>query len=250
VGHTGTLDPFATGLLVIVMGGATRLARFVEGERKEYRAVARLGRRTDTDDGTGAPLGADWTGAWPSEARIREALAAMVGTAPQRPPAYSAKKVAGTRSYALARQGEAVELAPAVVTVDRIELIEYRPPEVVWVATVGRGTYLRAMARDLGDAVGTGAHLTALRRGRVGAFRVEDAIPMAGLTGQEPLIAPLDLIPLPRIVVSADEVLRIRRGQRVGAEAEGSAALVHEGELIAVADARGGQWQPVTVLAA
>ncbi len=253
VGHTGTLDPFATGLLVLVLGGATRLARFVEAERKWYRAEARLGQATDTDDLTGRLVGEPWTGVWPSQEAVTAALAAMVGPALQLPPAFSAKQVGGERSYRVARRGGTVALAPAPVMIHSLELLEYQPPMVAWRAEVGAGTYLRAMARDLGQALGVGAHLTALRREAVGRFRVEAATPLAALTGAEPLITPASLVDhLPRVEVGAEECARLRHGQRVGSAAGcvGPAALVEDGRLVAIGEPRDGQWHPIVVLAA
>ncbi len=252
VGHTGTLDPFATGLLVVVLGGATRLARFVEAERKTYWATARLGFATTTDDLTGEPVGERWAGEWPERAAIEEALGRFVGSLDQRPPAYSAKKVDGVRSYALARQGRPVELKVATVAIDRVTVVDYAPPVVSWRATVGPGTYLRAMARDLGEALGTGGHLVALRRESVGSFSVTDATALEALTGTEPLIDPVALLgSMERVAVSAEDAVRLRHGQRVGrSDGPGAAALVLDGQLIAVAAAADGCWQPVVVMAA
>ncbi len=251
VGHTGTLDPFATGLLVVVLGGATRLARFVEAKRKTYLATARLGFATTTDDRMGERVGDEWGGEWPDRATVEAALHRFIGPSEQRPPAYSAKKVDGIRSYALARQGRAVELKPAQVTIDQVTLVEYAPPMVSWRAVVGPGTYLRAMARDLGEALGTGGHLTELRRESVGRFSVLDAAPLASLTGTEPLIEPVDLLGArPRVTVSAAEADRLRQGRRVGeATGSGSAALVQDGRLVAIGTATDGAWQPVIVMA-
>ena len=252
VGHTGTLDPFATGLLVVVVGGATRLARFVEAERKTYLATARLGFATTTDDATGEAIGEAWAAEWPDRARVEAALERFVGRIEQRPPAYSAKKVAGVRSYALARQGRAVELKSAAVSIDRVAVVDYAAPVVSWRATVGPGTYLRAMARDLGESLGTGGHLIGLRRESVGSFAVADASALDGLTGTEPLIDPLVLLgSMARVPISAEEAVRLRHGQRVG-RAEGSdlAALVLQGQLVAVGAAADGAWQPVVVMAA
>lgn len=250
VGHTGTLDPFATGLLVVVLGGATRLARFVEAERKTYWATARLGFATTTDDLTGEPLGERWAGQWPGRAAIEGALGRFVGPNEQRPPAYSAKKVDGVRSYALARQGRAVELKVATVSIDQVAMVDYAPPVVFWRATVGPGTYLRAMARDLGESLGTGGHLVALRRESVGSFSIADATPLDALTGAEPLIDPLALLgSMERVAVSAGDAVRLRQGQRAGrAEGPGSAALVLDGRLVAVGTAADGAWQPVVVM--
>lgn len=250
VGHTGTLDPFATGLLVMVLGGATRLARFVEAGRKTYLAEATLGRATDTDDRTGETTGEVWTGPWPDAGTVASALAGLEGAVEQRPPAYSAKSVDGVRSYARARRGESVVLAPVPVVIEGLELLGYEPPIVRFRATVGTGTYIRAIARDLGERLGIGACLESLRRETVGRFTVADAVALDRLTGNEALVPPADLVPFPRIEVTADDALRLRRGQRVMGAGGGSAALVHEGELIAVGEERDGQWQPVVVLAA
>ncbi|MEZ4584951.1 MAG: tRNA pseudouridine(55) synthase TruB [Gemmatimonadales bacterium] len=190
IGHTGTLDPFATGLLVLVIGRATRLARFVEAGRKTYLAEARLGVATRTDDLTGEPIGQEWTGGWPSRDAVEAELGALEGRHDQRPPAYSAKRRDGERSYARARRGEAVALEPVPVEIDELELLEWSPPLVGFRAVVGPGTYVRAIARDLGERLGTGAHLTALRRTRVGSFRVEDAHRLDRLTGRERLLTP------------------------------------------------------------
>ena len=183
VGHTGTLDPFATGLLVMVLGGATRLARFVEAERKVYLASARLGVATATDDLTGELLGGPWSGAWPDAGRVQVALAALEEQGTQRPPAFSAKSVDGVRSYARARRGEAVVLEPVPVVIERLALLTFEPPVVTFRATVGPGTYIRAIARDLGERLGTGAHLESLRREAVGRFEVSAAVPLDQLTG-------------------------------------------------------------------
>lgn len=250
VGHTGTLDPFATGLLVMVIGGATRLARFVEAERKTYLAVARLGRATTTDDATGAPTGAAWEGEWPARAAVDAALAGFEGPGMQRPPAFSAKSVDGVRSYARARRGEAVALEPVAVLVERLELLAYEPPSVTFRATVGAGTYIRAIARDLGERLGTAGHLESLRREAVGRFTLADAVPLDRLTGEETLIPPADLLPFDRVEVTADEAVLLRRGQRVGSAGAGMAALVHDGVLVAVGEGRDGRWQPVVVPAA
>ena len=169
-GHTGTLDPFATGLLVVLVGRATRLARFVEAQPKTYLATARLGIRTTTDDLTGEVIGLESVEPV-SEPRVREVLAEFLGTHPQRPPQFSAKRVGGERSYRKARRGEPVELADVSVTVHHLEMLAYRPPEFDFRVTVSAGTYVRAIARDLGERLGVGAHLTRLRREAIGPLR-------------------------------------------------------------------------------
>ena len=251
VGHTGTLDPFATGLLVVLLGRATRLARFVESSDKTYLAVARLGARTATDDRTGSPVGvpADVSGL--SEVSVRDALLALQGSSRQRPPAYSAKRVAGERRYRLARRGHPVELAEVPVTVHRIQLIEWRPPEVTFRATVSAGTYLRAVARDVGDALGVGGHLTSLRREAVGGLRVEDATPLDRLGPGTPLV-PLTriLAHLPAVELDAASRTDVRHGRAVAAPTDAGdvVSLLADGEVVAVARVDGDRLRPVVVL--
>ena len=250
IGHTGTLDPFATGLLVLVVGAATRLARFVSGRAKTYRAEARLGFATSTDDFTGEPLGEPWSGSWPSESAVVGALENLVGTVRQRPPNFSAKLVDGVRSYRLARQGAAVALAEVEVTIASLRLRSYRPPLVEFDADVGAGTYLRSIARDLGQGLGVGAHLTGLRRERVGGFAVSDAVPLDQVAPGIAMVPVLQLVDdLPRVEVSPGEVVAVRHGRPIGtAEGEAPVALVEGGDLIAIAEPKAGRWQPVVVL--
>jgi len=250
-GHTGTLDPFATGLLVVLVGRATRLARFVEALSKTYLAVARLGVATDTDDRTGRPLGAPVPLDGLSEASVRDALAGLQGEQRQRPPRYSAKRVAGERSYRLARRGVELEPAEATVTVHQIELVRYAPPELAFRATVSAGTYVRALARDLGARLGVGAHLTALRREAIGPLRVDDAVPLDRI-GPEALRPPRDVLGhLPALELDQPARTAVGHGRAVPAppEAVGSVALLHQGELVAVGQAGDGQVQPAVVLA-
>ena len=253
VGHTGTLDPFATGILVVLVGPATRLARFVEQEAKTYRGVARLGIATDTDDATGRPLST--IGATRPVARdaVQHALAQMIGPQQQRPPAYSAKKVDGTRAYALARRGGAPALKPVLITVHALELLRYEWPEVEFRCTVSAGTYVRAMARDLGERLGTGAHLTLLRREAIGSLTVERAIPLSALSADTPLLAPLDVLTgLPRIAVDAETERRIRHGRAAGlprSDAERIAVTGPAGTLVAVGHCQDGWFRPDMVLA-
>lgn len=250
IGHTGTLDPFATGLLVLVVGSATRLARFVGGTDKEYRAEAVLGVATTTDDLTGEPRGDRWTGPWPSADAVRVALGTLVGAQAQVPPAFSAKSVDGVRSYRRARAGVAEPLEPVPVVVHELALEEYAPPMVRFRTRVGTGTYVRALARDLGERLGTGAHLSALRRTSVGAFRVEDAIPPAEVTAAS-LIEPLRLLGgMTSVELSPEQAVLVRQGRQVGETTShvGPSALVAGGELIAIAEPRAGRWQPVVVL--
>lgn len=249
-GHTGTLDPFATGLLVVLVGRATRLARFIEAQPKTYLATARLGTATDTDDFTGVPVGPPGPVKTPDRETVRAALAGFEGIQEQRPPAYSAKHVDGERSYRLAREGRAVELNPVAVTVHRIELVEYRPPDVVFRATVSPGTYLRALARDLGERLDTGAHLTSLRREAIGDITVDDAVALDAITPESvrPVRAVLRHLP----VWELDETARIAvsHGRAVPSDqaADGDVALVRGDELIAIGRAADGWIRPSVVL--
>jgi tRNA pseudouridine55 synthase len=249
-GHTGTLDPFATGLLVVLVGRATRLARFVEAEAKTYRAVARLGVRTDTDDRTGTVLeerpveGLD-------PAAVRQALERFAGPGRQRPPAYSAKHVDGERSYRLARRGEAVEPAEVAVMVHAVEWLSWTPPELEFRITVSAGTYIRAVARDLGAALGVGGHLRALRREAIGALRVEEAVPLDAV-GPDAVRSPASVLAhLP--AVPLDEAGRVHavHGRRVpgGSGQPGELVRLMAGEeLVAVGRCEPDGWQPVVVL--
>jgi tRNA pseudouridine55 synthase len=255
VGHTGTLDPFATGLLVILVGRATRLARFVEGQPKTYLATARLGVRTATDDLTGEVINTSDSAALVSEARVSEALAEFQGTHPQQPPQYSAKHVDGERSYRRARRGELVELADISVTVHQIELVRYQPAEVEFRAVVSAGTYIRALGRDLGDRLGVGAHLTRLRREAIGSLRVEDAVTLDQLNPAALMPARALLGHLPS--VDLDEVARrdVAHGRAVvdggAAGQRGSGAdvvLLAAGQLVGVAEAADGWLRPKVVL--
>ncbi len=258
VGHTGTLDPFATGLLVVLVGRATRLARFVEQQAKSYLATARLGVATTTDDLTGEPThrgpGAA-AGAPPELARVESVLAGLLGPQTQRPPAFSAKHVAGERSYAKARRGEAVELAEVHIVVHRLDLVEYAYPELRFRTTVSAGTYIRAMARDLGERLGTGAHLTALRREAIGALRVEQALPLDALAESTELLPPLAVLGhLVRVAVSDEAARGISFGRPVpapeGFAGEGPLAVTHGDRLLAIATLGDGRLVPEVVLEA
>jgi tRNA pseudouridine55 synthase len=252
VGHTGTLDPFATGLLVLVFGGATRLARWAERHRKIYRAEVRLGSSTDTDDRTGAVLAERTPASWPGRDEVAAAMAALTGTRLQRPPAYSAKRIEGERSHRLARRGGNPQPEPVEVTVFSFELLEYAPPMLSFRAEVSPGTYVRAMGRDLGERLGVGAHLTGLRRESIGPWRVTDAIPLTDLSGSEPLLPPRTLVAdLPSVALDPAEVLAVGHGRVVlrPGPTSGEAALLDGDRLLAVAQAVPSGWHPVVVLA-
>lgn len=251
VGHTGTLDPFATGLLILVFGGATRLAQWAERHPKTYRAVIRLGRTTDTDDRTGATIAECSPAGWPSVTGVEEALGRLRGSQQQRPPAYSARRVDGERSHRLARRGARPEPAPSEVTVLRLGLLAYEAPLVTIEAEVSPGTYIRALARDLGELLGTGANAEALRREHIGPWWVGDAVPFASLTGTEALLPPLALLAgLPEVTLSTDELPAVRLGRDVARPGPtvGEAALLVDGRLVAVARAVPSGWHPAVVL--
>lgn len=250
VGHTGTLDPFATGLLVMLLGRATRLARFLAPLPKRYRAVARLGVRTDTEDRTGRVLAEVAPAEWPDAEALGRAMAGLTGPQRQVPPVYSAKRVEGRRSYRLAREGRAPELEPVAVEVHRLALVRYAPPEVEFVATVSSGTYIRALARDLGDALGIGAHLTALRREAIGALEVADAVPLESLGPATTPLAPGAVLGhLPAVALSEAEAADVGFGRTVRrAGSAGTARLERDGRLLAIGEACAEGWHPAVVL--
>lgn len=250
-GHTGTLDPFATGLLIVLVGRATRLARFVEQERKTYLATARLGVQTDTDDLTGRAVGS--ASEEPvSEDRVREVLSRFEGEQLQRPPQFSAKRVAGERSHRKARRGEPVDLPEVRVTVHQIELLAYRAPEVTFRAVVSAGTYIRALARDLGMKLGVGGHLTSLRREAIGCLRVEQAVSLEALTPSAVLPPRSVLGNLPAVDLDEAGRIAVAHGRSVrgavGQEGSGVVALVAGGKLVAVARSEDGWIHPTVVL--
>jgi len=251
VGHLGTLDPFAAGLLVIVVGRATRLAPYAAEWTKSYEGVIRLGRTTATDDATGPTAGA--SDAWQSLdlARVEAALARFRGVYAQRPPAYSAVKVEGERAYRRARRGEAVALAARPVLVSALELVCFAPPDVGFRATVSGGTYLRGLARDVGEELGCGAHLATLVRTRVGPFRLEEGVAPERLTEGD-LRDPATLVAeLPRRDLDDAGRTAVMHGRPVpaGMGEEGRVALFAGGHLVAVAEREGELLKPRVVVA-
>ncbi len=175
IGHTGTLDPMATGLLPLCIGGATKIARFLEGGEKEYRATIKFGVETDTYDAEGKVVAeSDTSGV--NEEMVLEALTQFKGKIQQIPPMYSAVKIGGTPLYKLARKGITVEREPKEVEISDIDVEEFTMPLLTMRITCSKGTYIRTLCHDLGSAVGCGAHLVALRRTRSGYFSIQDAI--------------------------------------------------------------------------
>jgi tRNA pseudouridine55 synthase len=231
VGHAGTLDPFATGLLLVLVGRATRAQRFLMGLPKTYRAVARLGWVSDTFDRDGELV---------ETGRMPERLSIPVGSQMQRPPAYSAVKVGGRRAYELARAGERVEPEARQVTVYRAELLWKEGDRAAFEIECSAGTYVRTLIADLGDA-----YCEELERTAVGPFRLENA--------DDERMVPLGeaLSFLPERVLGEGEAAAVRHGRRVAARADTAehVRLVHAGELVAIAEPRGDELQPVVVFA-
>jgi tRNA pseudouridine55 synthase len=250
VGHTGTLDPFATGVLPLCVGKATRLARFLSAGDKEYQARLRFGFATTTDDLTGEPLSAP-SARRPPRSEVERALAGFVGRFSQVPPAFSARRVGGRRLYERARRGEAGPRPATLVTVRAIEVLDLVGDTLELRVRCSPGTYLRALARDLGEKLGVGAHLTALRRTRSGSFDLQMAVAADALAEAERRMVPMEaLLPeLPAVRVPASTLPLLRNGRDLdaGAVAGGFPAeavervrLVGErGELLALAVARG-----------
>lgn len=261
VGHAGTLDPLATGVLVVCLGKATRLAEYVSEGDKIYRAEVRLGVVTDTWDAEGAIL----SEADPSpitRQAVEEVLARFTGEIWQTPPAFSALKQQGRPLYRLARRGVTVEPPPRRVTIYRISLDLWAPPRMTLTVYCSKGTYIRSLAHDIGQALGVGAHLAGLVRLAVGPFRLEEAISLEALarSAQEG-DWPVHLVPMARalehlgaVVVEGPILEDILHGRQVPLEhpqKEGLCAAydVH-GELLAILayDAQSGLWQPRKVL--
>jgi len=252
IGHHGTLDPFATGLLVLLVGRVTRLAPFIAGEPKVYEARIRFGAETDSDDLTGTVTR---EASVPAREEVLAALPSLTGTLEQLPPTVSAKQVGGERAHAAARAGRQLELKPATVVVHGWEVHEARPDELHATIRCGGGTYIRALARDLGRMIGSAAHLTSLRRIASGPFNVADAIPLEALRSGGDLLlrSPLDGLPdMARESLDAAGVAAVRHGRGVPATLPGDfgALLNDEGGLLAVAERVDDSWQPRVVLSA
>jgi len=265
IGHTGTLDPRATGLLPLVLGKATRLAALLTGSDKTYDAGIRLGYATDTDDAAGTPLGAP-AAPLPDAEAIRLALESFRGTFEQTPPDHSAKRVDGRKAYDLARKAVAVELKPVEVTVKALTLGGYEDGVVHVSVTATAGFYVRALARDLGRRLGCGGHLSALRRTRSGTFDVSSALPLEDAERFGPdvalrLISPDEALPdLAAVHLTDAGLRRASHGNPIGPEhveerwLPGPTAgrpvkvLDGAGRLVALAHARGGALHPIVVL--
>lgn len=254
VGHAGTLDPRASGVLVLCLGPATRLSEYLSTSTKSYEAVIRFGESTDTYDAEGEST---TSGEIPAETVIEDALELFKGEIQQVPPPYSAIKLQGKKAYELAREGEEVELDPRQVTVHELTMLGYEAPDLRLRVECSAGTYIRSLAHDLGVALSTGAHLAALRRLRAGPFSLEDSVGLDALEHamkhnqwKEYLRPASDALPdLPSISVDQTELDRLRNGLRIASddgEASMAKALSADGELVAilVSAEDGTEWHP------
>jgi len=262
-GHTGTLDPRASGVLVVLVGPAVRLSEFVSASDKRYQAIIRLGSTTDTFDADGKVTQSSQS-INVTEDQFEKVLATFVGEIEQVPPPYSAVKVQGRKAYELAREGEEVELAPRKITVHHLEVLEWAPPEVVIDVHCSSGTYVRSLANDLGAALGCGAYLVGLRRTKSGRFSLREATPLrklqeafhAGNWYQYLIPAAEALAEWPAIELSPDDVENVRHGHRVkaapGAKPGPVRGVSTQGELVALMELVTGEtgepeWQPKKV---
>jgi tRNA pseudouridine55 synthase len=262
-GHTGTLDPRASGVLVILVGPAVRLSEYVSASDKRYQAIIRLGGSTDTFDGEGkVTLSKDPVSV--TETQFEEALQTFVGEIEQTPPPYSAVKVQGRKAYEMAREGEEVDLAPRKITVHHLEVLEWAPPEVVIDVHCSSGTYVRSLANDLGVMLGCGAYLVGLRRTKSGRFSLRDSVPLrklqeaftAGNWYQYLIPAAEALGDWTAIELNPDEVEGVRHGHRVKVVGEPTETKVRgvstQGELVALMELTinedgSREWQPKKV---
>ena len=256
VGHAGTLDPLATGLLIVLAGRATRLARFIALLAKQYVGTIRFGFETSTDDAGGSPGERDDSWRARSEAEVAEALERVAAEPLQLPPRVSAKLVGGERAYRRVRRGEEPDLAPARVAIHRLSVTAYDPGagELAIEVRCGAGTYVRAIARDVGRALGTRAHLASLRRVAIGPWRVEQAQPLAAV-GPGAALALRSMAEavahLPSLEVGPEAAQAVAHGRKIEepARIEGPVAVYGSGELLAVAEWREGRYAPLVVLA-
>jgi len=255
VGHAGTLDPRASGVLVLCLGSATRLSEYLSTASKRYQAVIRFGSATQTYDAEGDVV--LQTGNAPTRKEIDEILPEFMGDISQVPPPYSAIKVKGSKAYELAREGKEVELDPRIITIYDLKVSSYKAPDLALEIECSAGTYIRSIAHDLGERLSTGAHLAALRRVKSGPFSIDDAIPFPKLEvgfmvdkWEKYIVPALDALPdFPVVKVSHDDLEHVKHGHRISA-APGSSGLARavsgDGELVAILEAveDGTLWHP------
>jgi tRNA pseudouridine55 synthase len=256
-GHTGTLDPRASGVLVVLVGPAVRLSEYVSASDKRYQATIRLGSSTDTYDADGVVTKSNVSVDSITEDRFVEVLEQFIGEIEQVPPPYSAVKVKGKKAYEMAREGEEVDLSPRKINVYSLEVLEWAPPEVVIDVYCSSGTYVRSLANDLGNALGCGAHLVGLRRTKSGRFTLRDAVPLrrlqegfdAGDWYRHLIPAAEALADWPMVELDADGVELVRHGHRVPGEAGSKGwarGISEQGDLVALLefDVETSEWQP------
>jgi len=260
-GHTGTLDPRASGVLVVLVGPAVRLSEYVSASDKRYQAVIQLGTTTDTYDADGRVLST--TSVDISEKQFDDVLQSFVGQIEQVPPPYSSVKVKGRHAYDMARNGEEVDLEPRTINVYNLDLLEWAPPEAVIDVYCSSGTYVRSLAHDLGEKLGCGAHLIGLRRTKSGRFTLRDAVPLRKLreafendTWQNFIIPAAEaLSDWPAVELTMEQLDIVRHGRRIPAEpgvGPMARAISEEGELIGLLelDPETQEWQPKKVFTA
>lgn len=256
-GHTGTLDPRASGVLVVLIGPAVRLSEFLSASDKRYQAILRFGVSTDTYDTEGVQVGETKSVDHLAEEDFQKILREYEGKIAQVPPAHSAIKVNGQKAYDLARRGEEVNLEPRMIDVYNLELLEWAPPEAVIDVYASSGTYVRSLANDLGNDLGVGAHLTGLRRTKNGQFTLRDAVRLQELKESfeigdwyKYLIPAAEtLADWLTLELTPDDVDKIKHGHRIPAESGSSGwarGLSEQGDLIALLEVIEGEdfWQP------
>ncbi|HNT74608.1 MAG TPA: tRNA pseudouridine(55) synthase TruB [Anaerolineae bacterium] len=258
VGHTGTLDPLATGVLVVLVGAATRLAQYIAGDDKTYRAVVRLGETTTTADAEGDLMARRPVTA--TCADVAAALASFRGPLMQIPPMYSAIKVEGRKLYQLARQGQEVAREPRPVTIHHLDMLDCALPDVTLVVTCSAGTYIRSLAQDLGEALWCGAHLRGLTRTAAGGFTLAQSYSLDALRAladagrlAEALLPPQAGLEMPSISLTIEQVQAVRYGQTLPLTVSSSAARLQahdaNGRLVAILLPAGPDaWRPTLVL--
>ncbi|MEW6649137.1 MAG: tRNA pseudouridine(55) synthase TruB [Chloroflexota bacterium] len=257
-GHTGTLDPRASGVLVVLLGPAVRLSEYVSASDKRYQAVMQLGTTTDTYDSDGRVMTTNPVEI--SEQQFDTALQSFIGEIEQVPPPYSAVKVKGRKAYEMAREGEEVDLQPRRITVYSLELLEWAPPEAVIDVYCSSGTYIRSLANDLGILLGCGAHLIGLRRTKSGRFTLRDAVPLrklresfaSGSWYQYVIPAAEALSDWPSVELTLEQTEAIRHGHRVPGKAgigKMARGISEQGDLVALLefDPATNEWQPKKV---
>ena len=256
-GHAGTLDPLATGLLPIALGEATKTVPFVQGGGKRYSFELEWGSQTSTDDAEGEIVAT--SDVRPTQAEVLAALPAFTGTIMQKPPAFSAIKVDGERAYDLARSGQAVDLAPRPVTIDELTLVSHGPERSRFDMACEKGTYVRSLARDLADALGTRGHVTMLRRTAVAGFTEADAVTIEAIEAapdRDALLrsSSIALRHIPELLISSEDAALIRNGGAVLLRGASAPIAIPEawasfnGSAVAIGSVRAGHFHPSRVL--